>query len=65
MESKIAHVVNVIFSLLVIFALVGSVVKPGSMMPATVLVFTVLGWASGRIVRDGTASIKALFSKGE
>ncbi len=50
--------VSVAFALLVIFGLVGSVFRPESMLPVAILVLTVLGWAGGRIIREGLESAR-------
>jgi len=63
MQSKIGHGISIAFAALIIFGLIGSLFKPESMLPVSVLVFTVLGWTAGRIVREGVDSSKALFAK--
>lgn len=60
MQSKISLAVGVIFAALIVFGLVGSIASPHSVIPAAILVFTILGWASARIVNEGTAAAKTL-----
>lgn len=60
MQSKIGQVVSVAFALLIVFGLVGSFVKPDALLPAAFLVFTVLGWAAGKIVNEGIVAGRAL-----
>ena len=63
MESKVSKFVSVAFLLIVAFGLVGSVVRPESTLPAVFLVYAVLGWAAGKIVREGVEASKTLFTK--
>jgi len=62
MQSKLSHIVGVVFALLIIFGLVGSLASPQSVLPAAFLVFTVLGWSAAKIVREGVESAKYLYS---
>lgn len=62
--TKFGHVINVIYALVAIFAIVGAVVKPGE-LPLAILVVTVLFWVTGRIIGEGATSLFALTQKDE
>lgn len=58
--TKFGHGINVAFALIVVFAIVGGIVKPGEMLPLAIVIITVLMWVTARIVRDGALSLVAL-----
>lgn len=63
MQAKINHGINVAYAALVLFSLVGGLLKPGE-LPLVILFMTVLFWTASRILRDGFTSAVLLF-KGE
>jgi hypothetical protein len=63
-NSKFAHIVNVLYALVVTFAVVGGVVRPGE-LPLAILLVAVLFWATGRIIGAGAMSLFALLGKDE
>lgn len=63
MQSKVNHVVNLAYAALVLFSIVGGVVKPGE-LPLVILFMTALFWVASRILMNGFVSAIALF-KGE
>ncbi len=62
MQSKFSHILGIVFALLLVFGLVGSLASPQSVLPAAFVVFTILGWSAGRILNEGVASAKYLYS---
>jgi len=50
----------VLYGLAILFALIGSLVVVDSMLPVTILVFTIILWASIRIIREAVESVKYL-----
>ncbi len=57
--TKFGHGINVMYAVLVTFAIVGGVVKPGE-LPLAMLVICVLMWVTAQIVRAGALSLYAL-----
>lgn len=57
--TKFGHGVNVMYALIVTFAVVGGVVKPGE-LPLAILVIAVLMWTTARIIRAGALSLFAI-----
>lgn len=57
--TKFGHGINVMYALIVTFAIVGGVVRPGE-LPLAILVIAVLMWTTARIIRDGALSLYAL-----
>ncbi len=64
-ETKLDHVVAIVAALAIVFGLVGAAMRPSSMYPMIILVFTSLFWCSTNIIRGGVKSFKELIKKDE
>jgi predicted membrane channel-forming protein YqfA (hemolysin III family) len=63
MQSKIHHVLNLVIAAACVFGILGSIVRPGALLPFAILLVVVMGWASSYIIRQGIASAMAIFGK--
>jgi len=58
-NTKFGHVINVLYALVTVFAIVGGVVRPGE-LPLAILVIAILTWTTTQIIRAGGLSAFAL-----
>lgn len=59
MQTKISHILNIAYALVVAFAVIGGIFKPGE-LPLMILFFAVLTWSAVRIIHAGVDSSIAL-----